>query len=159
MLVLAFQTDSTRIATFLMAHDGSNRTFEDIGIRDGHHSLSHHQKDPAKLEKIAKIDAFYTAQLAYFLGRLRDTKDSDGRTLLENSMIVYAGGLSDGNSHRHDNLPVILAGHGGGALPRAARASAASHANDQPVPQHARHVGRAGRTIRRFHRPPGTMSR
>ncbi len=116
MLVLAFQTDSTRVATFLMAHDGSNRTFEEIGVRDGHHSLSHHQKDPAKLEKIAKIDAFYTTQLAYFLGRLRDTKDSDGRTLLENSMIVYAGGLSDGNSHKHDNLPVILAGHGGGAF-------------------------------------------
>jgi hypothetical protein len=116
MLVLAFQTDSTRIGTFLMAHDGSNRTFEDIGVRDGHHSISHHQKDPVKLEKIAKIDAFYVAQLAYFLGRLRDTKDSDGRTLLDNSMVVYAGGLSDGNSHRHDNLPVILAGHGGGAL-------------------------------------------
>ncbi|HEX3656548.1 MAG TPA: DUF1552 domain-containing protein [Pirellulales bacterium] len=116
MLVLAFQTDSTRIATFLMAHDGSNRTFEDIGIRDGHHSLSHHMNDKAKLEKIAKIDAFYTGELAYFLGRLRNTKDRDGRTLLENSMIVYASGLSDGNRHQHNNLPVILAGHGGGLL-------------------------------------------
>jgi len=116
VLVLAFQSDSTRIATFLLAHDGSNRTFEDIGVRDGHHSLSHHTGDPAKLEKIAKIDAFYTSQLAYFLGRLRDTQDTDGRSLLHNSMIVYGGGLSDGNKHRHDDLPVILAGHGGGTL-------------------------------------------
>ncbi|HWB01050.1 MAG TPA: DUF1552 domain-containing protein, partial [Pirellulales bacterium] len=116
MLVLAFQTDSTRVATFLMAHDGSNRTFESIGVSDGHHSLSHHQNNPQKLEKIARIDAFYTGQLAYFLGRLRDTKDSDGRSLLHNSMIVYASGLSDGNRHRHDNLPVILAGRGGGAF-------------------------------------------
>lgn len=116
MMVLAFQTDSTRVATFMMAHDGSNRTFEDIGLRDGHHSLSHHQNDPAKLEKIAKIDAFYTSQLAYLLGRLRDTKDRDGKSLLHNSMVVYAGGLSDGNRHRHDNLPVILAGRAGGRL-------------------------------------------
>jgi hypothetical protein len=116
MIALAFQTDSTRVATFLLAHDGSNRTFEDIGISDGHHSISHHQNDPRKLEKIAKIDAFYTAELAYFLNRLRETKDTDGRSLLDNSMIVYASGLSDGNRHRHDNLPVLLAGRGGGAL-------------------------------------------
>ncbi|HEX3870768.1 MAG TPA: DUF1552 domain-containing protein, partial [Pirellulales bacterium] len=96
--------------------DGSNRTFEDIGVREGHHSISHHQNDPAKLEKIAKIDLFYTAQLAYLLGRLRETKDHNGKSLLDNSMIVYAGGLSDGNAHRHSKLPVILAGHGGGAL-------------------------------------------
>lgn len=114
MLVLAFATDSTRVATLLSAHDGSNRTFEDIGIRDGHHSLSHHQNDPAKLAKIAKIDLFYTGELAYLLGKLRDTKDHDGRSLLDNSMVVYASGLSDGNQHRHNNLPVILAGHGGG---------------------------------------------
>lgn len=116
MLVLAFRTDSTRIATFMLAHDGSNRTFEEIGVTDGHHALSHHQSDAKKLEKIAKIDQYYIDQFAYFLGKLRDVKDVDGKTLLDNSMIVYASGLADGNRHAHDNLPVILAGRGGGAL-------------------------------------------
>lgn len=116
MLVMAFQTDSTRMATFLMAHDGSNRTFNDIGVTDGHHALSHHQRDPEKLAKIAKIDTFYVDQMAYFLRRLKETKDVDGKTLLDNSMIVYAGGLSDGDRHNHDDLPVIVAGHGGGRL-------------------------------------------
>ena len=116
MLVLAFQTDSTRISTFMLAHDGSNRSFKEIGVNDGHHNLSHHQNNPEILEKIAKIDQFYTAQLAYFLQRLRDTKESGGRSILDNSMIVYCGGLSDGNRHAHDNLPVILAGRAGGAL-------------------------------------------
>lgn len=116
MMVMAFQTDSTRIATFLMAHDGSNRTFADIGVTDGHHALSHHQSDPDKLAKIAKIDRYYVDQLAYVLNRLRETKDVDGQSLLHNSMVVYASGLSDGNRHNHDDLPVIVAGHGGGRL-------------------------------------------
>lgn len=116
MLTLAFQTDSTRLATFMLAHDGSNRTFEEAGVRDGHHSLSHHQNDKTKMEKLSKIDHFYIEQLAYFLGRLRDAKDADGRSILDNSMIVYAGGLSDGNRHKHDDLPVIVAGRAGGAF-------------------------------------------
>ncbi len=116
MLLLAFQTDSTRVATFMLAHDGSNRSFKEIGISDGHHSISHHQDEPEKLDKIGRIDRFYTEQLAYFLERLNTTQDADGSSLLHNSMVVYASGLSDGNRHRHDNLPVILAGHGGGTL-------------------------------------------
>src|SRR5205085_7355625 len=72
MLVLAFQTDSTRISTFMLAHDGSNRSFREIGVGDGHHNLSHHQGDEAKLESIGKIDQFYATQLAYFLERMRD---------------------------------------------------------------------------------------
>jgi len=116
MLVLAFQTDSTRVASFMLAHDGSNRTFEEAGVRDGHHSISHHQNDKTKIEKLAKIDRFYIEQLAYFLGRLRETKDLDGRSILDNSMIVYASGLSDGNRHKHDDLPVIVAGGAGGAF-------------------------------------------
>lgn len=116
MLVLAFQTDSTRVATFLLAHDGSNRNFRDIGVSEGHHELSHHQNDQEKLNKIAKIDRFYTEQFAYFLERMRSVKDEDGRSLLENSMVVYAAGLSDGNRHNHDDLPVIVAGHGGGGF-------------------------------------------
>ncbi|MGI9177747.1 MAG: DUF1552 domain-containing protein [Pirellulales bacterium] len=116
MLVLAFQTDSTRIATLMLAHDGSNRTFPEIGVGDGHHSISHHQDDPQKLEKIALIDRFYAEQFAYLLGRLRSAKEPDGQSLLDHSMIVYASGLSDGNRHRHDDLPVILAGRADGRL-------------------------------------------
>ncbi|MGV3531760.1 MAG: DUF1552 domain-containing protein [Chthoniobacteraceae bacterium] len=116
MLVLAFQTDSTRISTFMLAHDGSNRSFREIGVSDGHHNLSHHQNKEDVLEKIAKIDLFYTQQLAYLLERMRDTKEANGKSLLENSMLVYCSGLADGNRHSHDNLPVIVAGHGGGAL-------------------------------------------
>ena len=116
MLVLAFQTDSTRIATLMLAHDGSGRSFPEIGVGDGHHSLSHHENKPDRLEKIAKIDRFYAEQFAYLLGRLRGVTWADGRTLLDDCMVVYASGLSDGNRHRHDDLPVILAGRAGGRL-------------------------------------------
>ena len=116
MLALAFQTDATRVATFLLAHDGSNRNFNAIGVSSGHHELSHHQNDAAKMAQIARIDQFYMEQFAYFLGRLRETKETNGRSVLENSMIVYCSGLSDANRHAHDNLPVILAGGGGGSL-------------------------------------------
>jgi hypothetical protein len=116
MLVLAFQTDSTRVGTFLLAHDGSNRSFKDVGVSDGHHNLSHHQNNPETLDKIAKIDTFYTTQLAYFLKRMRETKDRDGKSLLDNSMVVYCSGLGDGNAHSHNDLPVIVAGRAGGAF-------------------------------------------
>lgn len=116
MLVLAFRTDSTRVATLMFAHDGSNRTFPEIDVTDDHHSLSHHQGKAETLEKIARIDRYYMEQYAYLLGRLRDVRESDGRTLLDHSMIVYASGLCDGNRHNHDNLPVILAGRAGGRL-------------------------------------------
>jgi hypothetical protein len=116
MMVLAFQTDSTRVATMLLAHDGSNRSFADIGIPEGHHDLSHHQNNPEKIQKISDIDLWYVKQFAKFLQKLRDTKDVDGQSLLQNSMIVYGGGNADGNRHTHSNLPIILAGGGGGAL-------------------------------------------
>ncbi len=116
MMVLAFKTDSTRISTFLMAHDGSNRSFQEIGVSDGHHNLSHHQRKPDNLQKIAKIDKFYIEQLAYFLDQLKATKDVDGKSLLHNSMIVYGGCISDGNRHNHDDLPVVVAGNAGGAF-------------------------------------------
>lgn len=116
MLVLAFQTDSTRIGTFLLAHDGSNRNFKEVGVTDGHHNLSHHQNKADILEKIAKIDRFYVTQLAYFLKRMRETKDRDGKSLLDNSMVVYCSGLADGNAHSHTNLPVVVAGRAGGAF-------------------------------------------
>lgn len=116
MMVLAFKTDATRISTFLMAHDGSNRSFAEIGVNDGHHNLSHHRGNQDSLDKIAKIDVFYLEQLAYFLDKLKNTEDVDGKSLLHNSMIVYGGCISDGNRHNHDDLPILLAGHGGGAF-------------------------------------------
>ncbi len=116
MMTLAFQTDATRVATFMLAHDGSNRNFSEIGINSGHHELSHHQNDAAKLEQIARIDRVYMDHFAYFLKRLRDTKEANGKSVLDNSMVVYCSGLSDANKHAHNNLPVILAGRGGGAL-------------------------------------------
>jgi hypothetical protein len=115
-LLLAFQTDSTRVATMLLAHDGSNRSFAEIGIPEGHHDLSHHGGNEEKIQKISDIDLWYVKQLAGFLGKLRDTKDVDGNSLLHNSMIVYGSGNADGNHHTHVNLPVLLAGDGGGTL-------------------------------------------
>ncbi len=113
--VLAFQTDSTRVSTFILAHDGSNRPFPFLGISDGHHDLSHHRNDEAKKAKIAQINKFYTTQFAYFLERLKSIPEGDG-TLLDHSMIVYGSGISDGNQHLHTNLPVLLAGRGGGTI-------------------------------------------
>ena len=116
LLVLAFQTDSTRVATFLLAHDGSNRSFGDIGIPEGHHDLSHHENDADKIQKVSDIDHWYVGQLAQFLQKLERVKDLDGHSLLHNSMILYGGGNADGNRHTHVNLPLLLAGAGGGAL-------------------------------------------
>jgi hypothetical protein len=116
MLVLAFQTDSTRVATFLVANEGSNRSFLEIGIPEGHHYLTHHQNKQDMIDKVAEIDLFYMRQLARFLEKMDQTKDVDGRSLLHNSMIVYGSGNSDGNRHTHVNLPVLLAGAGGGTL-------------------------------------------
>ncbi len=116
MLHIAFQTDSTRIATFLLANEGSNRAFPEIGIPEGHHSLSHHQGKQDMLDKIGQIDAFYMKQFARFLTKMEETKERDGNSLLQNSMIVYGCGNGDGNRHTHSNLPIIVAGGGGGTL-------------------------------------------
>jgi hypothetical protein len=117
LMVLAFQTDTTRLASFMLANEGSNRTFPMIEIKDGHHSLSHHENKIESIEKIAKIDTYYAEQFSYFLNKLKSTKDADGNTLLDNSLIVYGGCISDGNRHDHHNLPLILAGKGGRNLP------------------------------------------
>ena len=115
LLALAFQTDTTRISTFILAHDGSNRSYPFIGVSEGHHDLSHHGNDETKKQKIAKINRFHMEQFGYFLGKLKSMKEGEG-TLLDNCMIVYGGGIGDGNRHNHNDLPVLLAGRGGGAL-------------------------------------------
>jgi hypothetical protein len=116
LLVLTFQTDSTRVATLLLAHDGSNRSFDQIGISEGHHDLTHHQNRKDWIDKVADIDLWYARQFAKLLEKLRAVKDADGNTLLHNSMIVYGSGNADANRHTHSNLPMLLAGSGGGAL-------------------------------------------
>lgn len=116
LLAMAFQTDTTRVSTLLLAHDGSNRSFPEIGVPEGHHDCSHHGNRPKRLQKIAKIDRFYMEHFSRFLMKLASTKDSDGSSILDNSMIVYGSGNGDGNRHTHDNLPLILAGGGGGQL-------------------------------------------
>ena len=112
MMVLGFQTDTTRIATFLLAHDGSGRSFPEIGVSNGHHQISHHQRKAENLDQIAKIDNFYIEQYAWFLEKLKSTPDGNGN-LLDNSMILYGGGIRDGDRHDHTDLPLLLAGHGG----------------------------------------------
>ncbi|MGY8688868.1 MAG: DUF1552 domain-containing protein [Verrucomicrobiales bacterium] len=115
-MLLAFQTDTTRVATFVLGHDGDNRSFSEIGIPEGHHDLSHHQKKEERVEKVAQIDQWYVQQFAKFLDKLDQTKDIDGHSILHNSMIVYGSGNADSNRHTHDDLPVVLAGGGGGLL-------------------------------------------
>jgi hypothetical protein len=116
MLHLAFLTDNTRVATFMISGDGNNRDFNEIGIPEGHHFCTHHRNQPDLIAKTSTIDHWYVQQLAYFLDKMDQTKDIDGHSLLHNSMIVYGSGHADGNHHTHTNLPIILAGGGGGTL-------------------------------------------
>ncbi len=115
MMALAFQTDQTRISAFMTANAGNNRSFPEVGVSDGHHYLSHHKGEAETLQKIAKIDRYYMAQFAYFLERLQSMPEGDG-TVLDNSMIMVGSGLGDGNAHNHMDLPVMLAGRGGGTI-------------------------------------------
>lgn len=116
MMALAFETDATRVASMILAHDGSNRSFPEVAVAEGHHSLSHHRNNEDMIAKVALIDRFYAERFAEFLGMLEAKKDHDGNSVLHNSMIVYGCGNSDGNRHTHTNLPIVLAGNGGGLL-------------------------------------------
>ena len=116
LMVLAFQNDLTRICTFMLANEGSNKTYRFLGVPEGHHQLSHHQNDEEKLKKIRKINQFHVAQFAYIIERLKSTQEADGSTLLDNSMVLYGSDMSDGNAHNNENLPILLAGRGGGTI-------------------------------------------
>lgn len=115
IMTLAFQTDATRVATFMLGNAGSNRTYPMVGVNDGHHQLSHHRNDEKKMNKIQRIDHFLAEQFAYFLDKLNSVEELNG-SLLDNSMIVYGSGLSDGNRHDHADLPIVVAGKAGGTL-------------------------------------------
>lgn len=115
MITLAFQTDSTRIATFMYANAGSNRSYRNLGIRGGHHNLSHHGHSKDKQKQIAKINRYHASLLKHLLTRLSGIKEGNG-TLLDNCMVMYGSGIADGNSHRHDNLPISVFGKAGGTI-------------------------------------------
>lgn len=115
LLALAFETDTTRIATFMMANEGSNRSYPMVGVNDGHHHLSHHQNKEDWLASLQKIDQYLITHFARFLERLKNTPEGDG-SILDHSMIVYGSAISDGNRHNHNDLPILLAGRGGGTI-------------------------------------------
>jgi hypothetical protein len=115
MVALAFQTDSTRIATVMLANEGSNRSYRNLTISRGHHELSHHQNNPDNFRQLREINRFHLRQFAYLLNKLRSVPDGDG-TLLDSCMLLYGAGLADGNRHEHDNLPLLMAGRGGGSI-------------------------------------------
>jgi len=112
---VAFQTDSTRVITFMMGREGSNRAYREIGISDAHHPLTHHRNQAGMIEKVTQINCYHVEQFAYFLGKLKSTPDGDG-TLLDHVMVLYGSGLSDGNRHQHDDLPALIAGGAGGLI-------------------------------------------
>lgn len=115
MMVLAFQTDSTRVSTFMFTNAGSNRSYREIQVPEGHHDLSHHGNNGDKQTKIAKINRMHAQMLNYFLKRM-DSIQEDGQSLLDRSMIVYGSGIGDGNRHNHEDLPIVLLGKGGGTI-------------------------------------------
>lgn len=115
LMTVAFQADLTRVSTMMLAREGSNRTYREIGVSEGHHGLSHHRNQADWIEKLVKINVLHMEQFAYFIGKLKSIPDGDG-TLLDHTMVVYGSGLSDGNRHLHEDLPVIVAGRGKGTL-------------------------------------------
>jgi hypothetical protein len=113
--VLAFHADLTRVITFMMGRELSSRSYPQIGVPEAHHSISHHDNDPEKLEKVAKVDAYHLGLLAYFLDRLKATPDGDA-TLLDGLAVLYGCAMSNGNMHTHDRLPIVVAGKLGGTI-------------------------------------------
>ena len=115
LTVLAFQTDMTRVISLMMAREGSNRAYRSIEIADGHHNLTHHQNNPEKISKVAKINELHVKMFAAFVEKLKATPDGDGN-LLDHSVILYGSSIGDGNLHTHHDLPIVVAGGGAGQV-------------------------------------------
>ena len=137
LMVLAWQTDMTRVITFQMGHEMSGRAYPELGFGDAHHPCTHHQGDREKQEKTTKINILHTKMLSYYLGRLRDTPDGDG-SLLDHSMILYGAGLSDANLHLYTDLSLLLVAGGVGGIKGGQHVRYPNaHADDQSAPHHA----------------------
>lgn len=155
LLVLAYQSDLTRVATFMIGREFSGHTYPEIGVRDAHHPLSHHEHDPGKLATLTTISTHHVTQLAYYLGRLRETPDGDG-SLLDHITLVYGAGMSDGNAHSPDNLPIVLAGGGAGALEGGRHLR---YAEDTPLENlHVTLLHKMGLPVERFGESTGTLA-
>ncbi len=115
LMALAFQTDTTRVSTCMLANEGSNRAYRNLSISRGHHELSHHQNNPDNLRQIRDINTFHVQQFAYLINKLKSIPDGEG-TLLDNCMLLYGAALADGDRHEHENLPLLMAGRGGGSI-------------------------------------------
>jgi hypothetical protein len=113
--LLAFQGDVTRVCTFQLARETSNRTYPEIGVPDPHHPLSHHGNDPAKIERMARINRFHISLFAEFLAKMRNTREGDGN-LLAHALYLYGSGMGNPNQHDHDNLPILVAGGAAGRM-------------------------------------------
>ena len=129
LMVVAFQTDTTRVATLMVDNAGGNRSYTEVGVKDAHHGLSHHREKVDTVEKIRKIDHYLVEQFAYFVEKLDATSDANG-SLLDQSMILYGSGLGDGNRHTHHDLPIVMAGGAGG---RIEGGRLLRYANEQPM--------------------------
>ena len=153
--VLAYQSDLTRVITFMMGRELSGRSYPEIGFYEGHHPTSHHQNDPGKIARLTRVNAHHAVQFAYFLDRLRSTADGDG-SLLDHVTIVYGAGMSDGNSHSPDNLPILVAGGGAGQLKGGRHLR---FAEGTPVANlHATLLPKLGVHVDRFGNSTGTLS-
>jgi hypothetical protein len=115
LIAIAFQTDTTRVATFMMAREGGVRPYPEIGVPEAHHSISHHGGDPVLIEKLIKIEVYHMQQFAYFLEKMKGIQEGPG-SLLDRSAVVYGAGLADPNRHDHDHCPTLLAGSAGGKI-------------------------------------------
>ena len=157
--VLAYQTDMTRVVSFLMTPELTAQTYPEIGVPDPHHALSHHENKPESLAKLVKVGTHHTGLFAYYLDRLRATPDGDG-SLLDQVMVLYGSGMSNSNLHNIQNLPDPARGRRGGAPagepPHPLRRGDPA---DQPLPVAARQAGRAGRAGGRQHRPADRTGR
>ena len=147
LMVLAFQTDSTRASSFMVTKEATDRNYPWLGFTDGHHELSHHAGDAEKNRKLREIDRYHISILGYMIEKMMTVEEADGTTLLDNSMVLYGSGISDGDRHDHVNLPVIVVGKGRRhPADRAAPEVPAGDADVQPAAGHAA-SRRASRSI------------
>jgi hypothetical protein len=146
LMILGFQADVTRISTFMFGNGGSGRVYKEVGATGGHHEISHHGNDPAKIATIRKIDRYLLEHFVYAVQKMSAIKESDGRSLLDHSMILYASGLGDGDRHNHDDLPAVLAGAGGGSI----RSGRILNANANMCDLFLAMLGRFGTPVDRF---------